>query len=187
MTQPWRVLKKWIACAIVALFLVDACLVYVTWQSSPEAVAAMRAQRDRLELQYKKLKGDVERGDRIKTSLSQGQKEYDGFYKTAFLSTTDGYSSIESDLTQLASKAGLHTASIEFQQKEVKGRGVYDVEITETVEGNYPAIVQFINGLERSKYFYLLKDLKLDSATSGQGGGNGALRLHLELHTYFRT
>jgi Tfp pilus assembly protein PilO len=186
MTQPWRVLKKWTAGAIVALFLIDACLVYITWQSSPEAVTAMREQRDRLETQYKKLKGDVERGDRIKASLSQGQKEFDGFYKTAFLSSQDGYSSIESDLTEIASKAGLRTTSIEFQQKEVKGRGVDDVSITETVEGNYPAIVQLINGLERSKYFYLLKDLKLDSATAAQGGGNGVLRLHLELHTYFR-
>ncbi len=187
MTQPWRVLKKWIAVAIVALFLIDLGLIYVSWQSSPEAVAAMREQRDRLETQYKKLKGDVERGDRIKASLSQGQKEYDSFYKTAFLSSQDGYSSIESDLTELASKAGLRTTGIEFQQKEVKGRGVTDVGITETVEGNYPAIVQFINGLERSKYFYLLNDLKLDSATTGPGSGNGTLRLHLELHTYFRT
>jgi Tfp pilus assembly protein PilO len=187
MTQPWRVLKQWITGAIVALFLVDIGLIYVTWQSSPEAVAQMREQRDHLEAQYKKLKGDVERGDRIKASLSQGQKEYDSFYKTAFLSTQDGYSSIESDLTELASKSGLRTTSIEFQQKEVKGRGVTDVGITETVEGNYQSIVQFINGLEHSKYFYLLKDLKLDAANTGPGSGGGALRLHLELHTYFRT
>ena len=189
MTQPWRVLKKWIAGAIIALFVVDFGLIYVTWQSSPEAVAAMRDQRDRLETQYKKLKGDVERGDRIKASLSKGQKDYDSFYNSAFLGSQDGYSSIESDLTQLATKAGLRTTSIEFTQKEVKGRGVTDVGITETVDGNYQSIVQFINGLERSKYFYLLKDLKLDSAGTGPGSGSsiGTLRLHLELHTYFRT
>lgn len=187
MTQPWRVLKKWITGAIVALFLLDFGLVYISLQSSPEAVAAMREQRDRLESQYKKLKGDVERGDRIKATVSQGQKEYDAFYKTTFLSSQDGYSSIEADLTELASKAGLRTIGIQFEQKEVKGRGVTDVGITESVEGNYGSIVQFINGLERSKYFYLLKDLKLDLANGGQGANNGTLRLHLELHTYFRT
>jgi len=187
MNQPWSVLKKWITGAIVALFLLDFALVYISFQSSPEAVAAMRDQRDRLETQYKKLKGDVERGDRIKAAVSQGQKEYDSFYKTTFLSSQDGYSSIAADLTQLASKAGLRTVGIQFEQKEVKGRGVTDVGITESVEGNYSSIVQFVNGLERSKYFYLLKDLKLDLANGGQGVNNGMLRLHLELHTYFRT
>jgi Tfp pilus assembly protein PilO len=187
MNQPWRVLKIWITVAIVAIFLVDIGLIYISWQSSPEAVAALREQRDRLEIQYKKLKGDVERGDRIKSAVSQGQKEYDGFYKTAFLGSQDGYSSIEEDLTGLATKSGLRTVGIQFAQKEVKGRGVNDVAITETVEGNYSSMVQFINGLERSKYFYLLKDLKLDEANGGQGVSNGTLRLRLELHTYFRT
>jgi|HubBroStandDraft_1064217.scaffolds.fasta_scaffold584740_1 Tfp pilus assembly protein PilO len=187
MNQPWSVLKKWITGAIVALFLLDFGLVYISWQSSPEAVQALREQRDRLETQYKKLKGDVERGDRIKTTVSKGQQDYDSFYKATFLSSQDGYSSIEADLTQLASKAGLRTVGIQFEQKEVKGRGVTDVGITESVEGNYNSVVQFINGLERSKYFYLLKDLKLDLANGGQGVNNGTLRLHLELHTYFRT
>ena len=48
-------------------------------------------------------------------------------------------------------------------------------------EADYPAVIQFINGLERSKYFYLLDDLQLGSASSG------AIRLQIGLHTYFRT
>jgi Tfp pilus assembly protein PilO len=181
MTQPWRILKKWITWAIVALFVLDLGLIYITWRSSPEAVAAMQDQRDKLKDQAKKLRGDVARGDRIRGSLGQAQKDYDSFYKTAFLSPQDGYSSIETDLTTLASKAGLRTNGIQFQQKEVKDRGVTDISISETVEGDYPAIIQFINGLDRSKYFYLLKDLKLDAANTG------GIRLQLELHTYFRT
>jgi Tfp pilus assembly protein PilO len=180
MTQPWRILKQWITVAIVALFVIDLGLIYLTWRSSPAAVAAMQDQRDKLKDQAKKLKGDVARGDRIRGSLGQAQKEYDSFYKTAFLSPKDGYSTIETDLTTLASKAGLRTAGIQFGQKEVKGRDVTDVSISETVEGTYPQLIQFINGLDHSKYFYLLKDLKLDSAT------NGGIRLQLELHTYFR-
>jgi hypothetical protein len=181
MNKPWRTLKTWITAALAVLFIVDLGLVYITWRSSPEAVAAMREQRDKLEDQAKKLKGDVARGDRIRNSLGQAQKDYDTFYTGAFLSPKDGYSSIETDLTTLASKAGLHPAGIQFQQKEVKGHDVTDVLISETIEGDYPAIIQFINGLERSKYFYLLKDLRLDSASSG------GIRLQLELHTYFRT
>lgn len=180
MKQPWRVLRKWITFALVALFVVDLGLVYIRWQSSPESVAAMRIQRDQLERQAALLKGDVQRGEKIRNSLNNVQRDYDAFYKTAFLSTADGYSAIESDLAGLASKSGLRTANIGFQQKDVKGRGVTDVSIDQTVEGDYPALVQYINGLEHSKYFYLLSDLKLDTASTG------GIRLHLDLHTYFR-
>ena len=62
-------------------------------------------------------------------------------------------------------------------------RGVNDVAISANVEGNYTSLVTFIDGLEHSKYFYLLKDLRLDSAATPGGG----IRLQLELHTYFRT
>ncbi len=48
MKQPWRVVKKWITFALVALFVVDLGLVYIRWQSSPESVAAMRIERDQL-------------------------------------------------------------------------------------------------------------------------------------------
>lgn len=168
--------------AVVVVFAADLGLVYVLWQSSREGAATMAAQRDHLALQAKLLKADVARGEQIRQSLSGVGKEYDGFYKTAFLGTTEGYSAIDEDLGSIADKAKLKSSGITFQEKEVKGRGVEEVQIADTVEGDYPAIIQFINGLERSKYFYLLSDLKLDSATTGPG-----IRLHLELRTYFRT
>jgi Tfp pilus assembly protein PilO len=183
MKQPWSVLKKWIIGAIIALFIVDFGLIYITWRSSPSAVAAMRSQRDNLKKHAEQLQGDVNRGNRIRNTLGAAQKDYDKFYKENFLSPQDGYSAIESDLTALATKAGLRVTGIQFAQKEVKGRGVNDVAISENVEGNYTSLVTFIDGLEHSKYFYLLKDLRLDSASTPGGG----IRLQLELHTYFRT
>jgi Tfp pilus assembly protein PilO len=183
MNQPWSVLKKWIVGAIVVLFILDIGLIYVTWRSSKAAVAAMSTQRDNLKKHAEQLQGDVNRGNRIRSTLGVAQKDYDKFYKENFLNPQDGYSAIESDLSALATKAGLRVVGIQFTQKEVKGRGVNDVAISENVEGNYTSLVTFIDGLEHSKYFYLLKDLRLDSASTPGGG----IRLQLELHTYFRT
>jgi len=75
----------------------------------------------------------------------------------------------------------LRVGGLTLNQKEVKGRGVTLITISESVDGDYPAIIKFINGMERSKYFYLLNNLQLD--TSNLGG----IRLRLELRTYFRT
>ena len=51
-----------------------------------------------------------------------------------------------------------------------------------TVEGAYPGLVKFINGLERSQNFYLLDSLALASGMGGTG-----VRLNLQLRTYFRS
>jgi Type II secretion system (T2SS), protein M subtype b len=190
MTMPWRILKKWIIGALVILLAADIGLVYIRWQNTREGEASMIAERDRLALLAKSLKGDVARGERIRASMSGVTKEYDAFYRTDFESTTDGYSEIEADLDGIAAKASVKSSGVAFDQKEVKGRGVEEIKITDTVDGDYPAIIKFINGLEQSKYFYLLSDLKLDSAVNGNAnaGNQGAIiRLHLELRTYFRS
>jgi Tfp pilus assembly protein PilO len=179
--RPWNTWKKLILCALGVLLVADLVLVFVLWQSTREGVESMRAQLGRLQTEAKLLKADVARGDAIRASLPKVGKDCDAFYHDAFLDAAGGYSAIEEDLGTIATKAGLRTASIVFGQKEVKDRGVILVTVSDSVEGDYPAIIQFINGLERSKYFYLLNDLHLDTASAG------AIRLHLELRTFFRT
>jgi hypothetical protein len=190
MTMPWRILKKWIIGALVVLLAADIALVYMRWQNTREGEASMRAERDRLAIQAKLLKADVARGERIRASMSGVTKEYDTFYSTDFESAANGYSEIEADLGGIAAKSSVKSSGVAFDQKEVKGRGVEEIKITDTVEGDYPSIIKFINGLEQSKYFYLLSDLKLDSGTSGTpnaGAAGAIIRLHLELRTYFRS
>jgi Tfp pilus assembly protein PilO len=179
--RSWNTWKKLILCALGVLLIADLALVFVLWQSTREGVESMRAQRTRLQNEAKLLKADVARGDAIRASLPKVGKDCDAFYHDAFLDAGVGYSAIEEDLGSIATKAGLKTSSVTFSQKEVKDRGVTLVTVLDSVDGDYPAIIQFINGLERSKYFYLLNDLHLDTATAG------AIRLHLELRTYFRT
>ncbi len=60
-------------------------------------------------------------------------------------------------------------------------RGVTEIQIQETVEGDYASVLKYIAGLERSRNFYLLSDLGLDSSETG------VLHLKLVLKTYFRT
>jgi hypothetical protein len=180
-TRPWDTWKKIILSALGLLLLADLALAFVLWQASREGVDRMRAQRIRLETQAKLLKADVARGDKIRASLPTVGKDCDAFYHDAFLDSNTGYSDIESDLGNIAVKSGLRVGGLTLNQKEVKGRGVTLITISESVDGDYPAIIKFINGLERSKYFYLLNNLQLD--TSNLGG----IRLRLELRTYFRT
>lgn len=167
--------------ALGVLLLADAGLGVFLWQTAREGPQEMRAERDRLALQSKLLKADIARGERIRASLPQAGKDCDSFYRQSFLDPVTGYSDIETDLDAIASKAGVKTTGFSFKQKEVKDRGVTEIAITTSVDADYPAIIEFIHGLERSKYFYLLDVVQLNSAAAG------GIQLQLGLHTYFRT
>src|SRR5277367_1375600 len=177
----WPAWKIGIGVALALVLALDIALVGYLWHASYDQPQALRLQRDRLALQAKELKADVDRGLKIRADLPQAGKDCDAFYQQSFLDSPTGYSQIESDLDGIATKAGVRISGFTFKQKELKDRGVTEIQITTNLDADYPAIIQFINGLERSKNFYLLDSLRLASATSG------GIRLDLDLHTYFRT
>jgi len=177
--SPW---KKYVTAVLCLLFAVDVALAFFVWQGGREGPETKRRQRDRLALQAKLLKADVERGEEIKASLPQVGKDCDGFYKADFLPASAGYSAILGELTEITHKAGLKTSGVSFQQKELKGHGVTEIAMKTTVEGDYPALIQFIHALERSKNFYLLDNLTLAS-----GGTTAGIKLNLDLRTFFRS
>jgi Tfp pilus assembly protein PilO len=179
--KSWRTWKILMGVALGVLLLADAVLIFVIWQSSREGAESTRVQRDRLALQAKLLKADVERGDKIRASLPRIGKDCDSFYQEKFQGSSTGYSTIVADLGELTTKAGLKSSGLAFQQKEVKDHGVIEIGIRTSVQGDYPAIIRFISDLEHSKNFYLLDNLHLDSASTG------GIRLSLDLRTYFRT
>jgi len=181
MKSSWRSWKTWTVAALALLLAADVALCVFLLQASREAPDEIRAQRDRLALQERLLKSDIERGEKIRASLPQVGKDCQDFYQRSFLDASTGYSSVETDLGAIAAKSGLKTSGFSFKEEPVKDRGVTEMTITTSVDGNYASVIQFVNGLERSKNFYLLNNLSLSSATSGE------VKLQLELHTYFRT
>jgi Tfp pilus assembly protein PilO len=179
--SKWQSWKKWTGVALGLLLLADGALAGYLWQLNQQAPEEIRAERNRLATQARLLKADVARGQKIRASLPQVKKSCDEFYEQSFLDRITGYSDIETDLDSIAMKAGVRTSGFSFKQQEVKDRGVTQVSIETSVDADYPAVIQFINGLERSKYFYLIDDLQLASATTG------GIRLQIGLHTFFRT
>ncbi|MDE3169618.1 MAG: hypothetical protein KGL75_05700, partial [Acidobacteriota bacterium] len=139
------------------------------------------ARAVRLMEQAKLLRADVARGEKIRVSLPQAGRQCDAFYDKAFFDATTGYSQIETDLDSISKSAGVQTGGLEFKQRLVKDRGVTEIDVSTKVTADYPSLIRFINGLERSQDFYLLDGLTLHSAKSGQ------VDLVLDLHTYFRT
>jgi hypothetical protein len=177
----WPAWKLWTSAALGVLLLADVALGAFLWLGSRQDPTSMRMERDRMALQAKLLRADVERGEKIRQSLPQAGKDCDAFYRQSFLDGATGYSQIESDLSAIAAQSGVKTSDLKFKETPVKDRGVTEISITTSVDADYPAVVRFVNGLERSKNFYLLDSLRLGTAATG------GIKLDLDLHTYFRT
>ncbi len=180
MDRSLKLGKSWIRWALAIVLVLDAALAVVNWRT---AGASRRPQSEltRLQPQHKLLDADVRRAQKIRELLPEVQKQGDQFFSQELREVSSGYSSTASDLSAIARDAGLRTNSITFRQREIANRGVVEVEVVGTVEGDYPSLVKFINGLERSQNFYVLDSLSLASSTGG------SLKLNLQLRTYFRS
>jgi len=172
--------KNAIRIIIGLILLADVILVGVNWHlaSSPstpgDEVRALRSRRDL-------MAADIRRAESIRSGMPGVQTEIASFTDRDLRPTAAGYSSVDADLESLAKDSGLQITSTHFRQKAIDKRGVDEITITISMQGAYPSLVSFINALERSKNFYLLDSLSLDSSTEG------LLKLNLELRTYFRS
>jgi hypothetical protein len=172
--------KQLIRGALVALLLVDVVLIGINWRMATaprpdqSALTLLKRQRDL-------LAADVARGERIRKDLPAVEQQCDAFFKEQLPAEGKAYSAIVDNLGEVARAAGLRAGDVTFNQHNPDNRGVLLVEIGATVNGDYPSVVRFINGLERSKNFYVLDELSLAA------GSGGNLRLNLRLRTYFRT
>ncbi len=106
------------------------------------------------------------------------RKEIGDFYRDRL---PDAYSVISTNLDKVGAESGVKVSGERYTEKEADVEGLQRVEISADVSGDYLPVVRFINGLERSKLFFMVDGLELGSE---QGG---VIRLQITLETYLRT
>ncbi len=130
--------------------------------SSVEALAGKQVRLKALNLQTAPLRG---LDQRVAESRTQMQEFYDKRIPA-------NYSSIATTIGDLEVKSGVRLTRVLYAQ------GARDGDLTEIsmdagVSGAYPQIMHFVNGLERSQTFFVIRAMTL----TGQQGGMVNLRL----------
>jgi Tfp pilus assembly protein PilO len=172
--------KNAIRVIIGLILLADIGLIGVNWQLASaqgnpgDELRALRIRRDL-------MSADIRRAEAIRAGLPGVQTETASFMEKDLRPTSASSSTITDDLGALAKDSGVQLTTVHLKQKSIDKRGVDEITISITMAGAYPSLVSFINSLERSKNFYLLDSLSLDT------GSEGTLKLNLELRTYFRS
>ena len=181
MKRPVDNVKRWALRAVVGLLLLDAGLFAVVWNYESGHPETAQKTLERLQEEDRNMAVDVRRAQRIREQLPDVRKDCEDFLSNTLLVASSGYSTIEADLGKITATAGLPAGSVGFKQKPTDKQGIVEVQVNAVVEGEYSALVKFINGLERSKNLYLIDSMSLSSGHE-RGG-----RLSLVMRTYFRS
>jgi Tfp pilus assembly protein PilO len=173
--------KRIILSALAILLLADIALAGYSWNIG----SASRRQQDLAVLGRNRdlLKSDVKRAQDIRQNIPGTQKDCDRFEHMLFPQSS-GYSSVTAELGEMAAKSGLQLEGKTFHEAEVKGRGLTEVFIEVTVDGNYSNVVRFLNGMQRSENVYAIDSLALNSDQSP--GSRGLVKVTVHMKTYFR-
>ena len=182
MRREFKIQKGVILFVLSALITGDVALAVYSWNRTSQ----QSAQEELALLQHNVslLRADIKRVSKIKADMPAVQKDCEEFERSLFPAVS-GYSAVNAELSAIAKKSGVQLENRAFRAGEVKGRGLTEVQIDLPVSGNYRAIVNFLNGLQRSPNMYAIDGLSARSDAQNQGAGK-MLRVSIHVRTYFR-
>lgn len=140
-----------------------------TSASNMDVVAGRQADLRTLELQTAPLRGLDK-----KVELSRAQ--IDEFYAKR---VPPSYSAVLERLGELSSKAPVRLTRVQYTQAPGSG-DLTEIRMDAGLSGDYPAIMRFVNGLERSQTFFVVRAMALT------GQQSGTVNLRLQFSTWLR-
>ena len=162
------------ALLVVVLYMV-LHLLFLSQSLKAHNADALSQQRTLLttaRLQAKPLRG-------LDTKIAASTHDADAFYADRL---PYAYSQVLSELGHLTQKSNVRLANVQYAQQPVLSgaNALTELHMDASVSGDYRPIVEFINGLERDKMFFLVNGINL----SGQQ--TGMVNLRIRLTTYLR-
>ncbi len=159
---------------LVAFLILDLVLgirLALAWhvaQGRPEEqLDAQRAENKTLNLENAPLRG-------LDTKIVKSRKAIDEFYAKRI---PPNYSAFTAELGDLAVKNHVRLSTVSYTPAPAIS-SLTEVRMDASLIGDYSSIMQFINGIERDKIFFVIDTLTLN----GQQGGMVNLRLRLSTY-----
>ena len=128
-------------------------------------------------------RAEFENANGALTGKDRALKELDTFYRSVLAQDLTGARRLTfSRLAELASEANLDFERRRYEPVIERGSNLTRLKVSMDVEGSYGDIRDFIYEIESSPEFVVIDDVTL-----ADNAANEALRLTLQLSTYFRT
>jgi len=157
--------------ALIVLFL--AVRLVLDWSAtssgSSDALINRQIELKTLEVQTAPLRG-------IDQRVVDSRNQIQSFYAERIPAN---YSSIAVQIGDLAVKSGVHISGMQYTQGATAGN-LTEISLDARIGGEYQQIMHFVNGLERSHTFFVIRAM----AFTGQQGG--LVNLRLRVSTWLR-
>jgi hypothetical protein len=159
---------------VIVYLLVHMGLAWEAKRSrNADAMAEQRVMLKAAEIAAKPLEG-------LDAKLATATDEADGFYAKRLPGSV---SQVAAERGDLAKKLGVKETRVQYTYAPILAGSageLTEVKMDASLTGDYRALVQFINALERDKTFFVINGISL----SGQQ--SGTVNLRLRLATYLR-
>jgi hypothetical protein len=164
-----------VAALLVIVLYMAAHLLFLSESLKSHNADALSQQRTLLttaRLQAQPLRG-------LDSKIIASNQDADAFYAERL---PYAYSQVLFELGHLTQKSNVRLANVQYAQAPVLSgaNALTELHMDASVSGDYRPIVEFINGLERDKMFFLVNGINL----SGQQ--TGMVNLRIRLTTYLR-
>ncbi len=140
-----------------------------TSSSSVDAMAQRRTDLRLMELQTAPLRG-------LDKKVELSRSQIDSFYSKRI---PPSYSAILEHLGEIAAKGPVRLSRVQYTQATGSG-DLTEIRMDAGLSGDYGGIMRFINGLERSQNFFVIRAMALT------GQQSGTVNLRLQVSTWLR-
>lgn len=134
-----------------------------------DVLADKQVELKAMQLQTAPLRG-------LDKRVEQSREQVNAFYAKRI---PPNYSTISSRIGELEVASGVRLTRVEYTQGE-PGNNLTRIAMDASITGEYPAIMRFINSLERDPIFFVIEGMTL----TGQQGG--AVSLRMQVSTWLR-
>lgn len=140
-----------------------------TSASNTDAIAGKQVELKALELQTAPLRG-------LDKKVVFSRSQIEEFYSKRI---PPSYSSILERLGEVEEKSHVHLTRVQYSQAPGSG-DLTEIRMEAGLSGDYTPIMRFINGLERSQTFFVIRTMGLN------GQQSGTVNLRLQFSTWMR-
>ncbi len=173
--------RQWLYWGLGALILANA-VIYVGWLSGlAQRIVVDPAQIQSLEREVAERTAEVERLKRVREAAPTAAPRLDAFAKDRFWGETVGSARVAAELAETAGKASVRIGHADYKANQLKERPeMVQVDIRTNIAGGYSDLLRFLQALEESPRFYLIRELNVGEVRGSQ------MRLEMNVVTYFR-
>ncbi len=129
-----------------------------------DVLAGKQVELKAMELQTAPLRG-------LDKRVEQSREQVNAFFAKRI---PPNYSTISNRVDELGVASDVRPTRVEYTQGE-PGSNLTKISMDASITGEYPAVMRFINSLERDPIFFVIEDMTL----TGQQGGTVSLRMQV--------